>query len=100
MKLKDLRALVPLTRLRPPHTNGHHPDEPESLIVSFDARDGKRRVLIVVDGEGAFEPVQYYGVRGANGDQGLHEAATIAAHGALMCAQRSWAHAAAQDGAP
>jgi hypothetical protein len=53
--------------------------------VSFDPLDGKKRVVITIDGDGTFEPVAWYGVT-----HGLAEASNIAAHGALILTECIW----------
>jgi len=74
-------------------TNGsskHEPAARQGLTVSFDAGDGKKRVLITVNAEGGFEPVQWFGMRPTRDDRGLHEAGVVAAHGALILTEATW----------
>jgi hypothetical protein len=88
-KLRDLIRVTP--RMAAPATNGHHEHAPEmKQPIVFDAADGKKRILITVNEEGQFEPVYWFGMTGIADDQGRHEAAVIAAHGALICAEESW----------
>jgi hypothetical protein len=70
------------------HTAGSPAPPPlpdDAARVSFDPRDGRRRVLITVEADGTFAPVAWYGV-----PRGLCEASNIAAHGALILTECIW----------
>ena len=81
-------------------SNGKHPPaarvgEPKrgtdaitaEIEVSF-PDDGKKRVLITIAPDGAFEPIRWFNMNVLGPDQGLHEASVIVAHaGFMMCEQ-------------
>lgn len=71
-----------LAAARTATSSTHSAPAPAAETVTFDPRDGQKRVVITVGTDGVFAPVAFYGMAG-----GLAEAGVIAAHGALIVAE-------------
>jgi len=98
-KLRDLMRVTP--RAPGPASNGHNHNHDHAPAmknpVTFDAGDGRKRIVITVNTDGTFEPTYWFGMTELGGDQGRHEAAVIAAHGALIMAEECWKSAMGMD---
>jgi hypothetical protein len=82
---RDLVRMVPLEK---PPTNGH--DEPPPAMkqpVTFDAQDGKQRLLITVNTEGNLDPILWFALPAFDNDNGLLQASVICQHASLMLAE-------------
>jgi hypothetical protein len=89
MRITDLVPLRLRQRSLLAQNGAHEPARAPVPAVSFDPTDGAKRVLITVNPDLSFAPVQWFGMTETLGDAGAHEAAEIAAHGALICVEET-----------